>query len=153
MQKERYLSGRKKHNRRCANEIKRQLECPYAKCTKAYASEGSLNLHIKIKHNGGNKTDREKIAKSIVYAKANGIDINRDDLALKVNLPPGIIQQAAETLGIELSDENIGKLESEIQKKNEENRLKQKKEELMRAQKYPAATRATLEEYTVNSND
>lgn len=61
-----------------------------------------------------------------MYAKANGIDINRDDLALKVNLPPGIIQQAAETLGIELGQENIVKLEREIQKKNEENRLKQK---------------------------
>ena len=73
--RERYLSGRKKHNRRCANEIERVLECPYAKCSKSYASEGSLNLHIKIKHNGGNKTDREKIAKSIVYHKANGIEI------------------------------------------------------------------------------
>ena len=68
--RERYLSGRKKHHRRCANEIERALPCPYAKCNKSYASEGSLNLHIKIKHNGGNKTDREKIAKSIVYHKA-----------------------------------------------------------------------------------
>ena len=93
--RERYLSGRKKHNRRCANEIQRELVCPYAKCSKSYASEGSLNLHIKIKHNGGNKTDREKIAKSIVFAKANGIEIN-EDLTLSVNLPPGIIEKAAE---------------------------------------------------------
>lgn len=76
--RERYLSGRKKHNRRCANEIQRELDCPYAKCSKSYASEGSLNLHIKIKHNGGNKTDREKIAKSIVYAKANNMEISKD---------------------------------------------------------------------------
>lgn len=99
--RERYLSGRKKHNRRCANEIPRELACPYAMCSKSYASEGSLNLHIKIKHNGGNKTDREKIAKSIVYAKAKGIDISQE-LNLKVNLPPGIIQQAAEALNLEL---------------------------------------------------
>ena len=68
LQSERYSSGRKKHNRRCANDIERQYKCPYLKCEKFYGSEGSLNLHIKIKHNGGNKTDREKIAKSIVYA-------------------------------------------------------------------------------------
>lgn len=97
--RERYLSGRKKHNRRCANEIDRELACPYAKCSKSYASEGSLNLHMKIKHNGGNKTDREKIAKSIVYAKANGIEINQE-IAWQVNLPPGIIKQAAESLGV-----------------------------------------------------
>ena len=71
--RERYLSGRKKHNRRCSNEIQHVFECPYAKCSKSYGSEGSLNLHIKNKHNGGNKTDRDKIAKSIVIAQANGI--------------------------------------------------------------------------------
>ena len=76
--RERYSNGRKKHVRRTAKEIHRELECPYAKCTKSYASEGSLNLHIKIKHNGGNKTDREKIAKSIVYAKANGYEISEE---------------------------------------------------------------------------
>ena len=89
------MSGRKKHNRRCANEIHRELACPYAKCSKSYASEGSLNLHIKIKHNGGNKTDREKIAKSIVFAKANGFEIS-DEIALSVNLPPGSIEKAVE---------------------------------------------------------
>jgi hypothetical protein len=48
--------------RRCAVEIDRSFKCPYASCDKFYGSEGSLNLHIKIKHNGGNKTEREKIA-------------------------------------------------------------------------------------------
>ena len=42
--------------------LKLFLQCPYADCGKYYGSEGSLNLHIKIKHNGGNKTEREKIA-------------------------------------------------------------------------------------------
>lgn len=86
--RERYVSGRKKHHRRCANEIQRQLECPYPNCLKVYGSEGSLNLHIKIKHNGGNKTDREAIAKSIVIAKVNGLTLS-DEFAMKVNLPPG----------------------------------------------------------------
>ena len=27
-----------------------------------YGSDVSLNLHIKLKHNGGNKTEREKVA-------------------------------------------------------------------------------------------
>lgn len=91
-QSERYSSGRKKHNRRCANDIERQFKCPYSKCEKYYGSEGSLNLHIKIKHNGGNKTDREKIAKSIVFAKANGLSLPDN---MELNLPPGSVEKAA----------------------------------------------------------
>ena len=91
-QSERYSSGRKKHNRRCANDIERKFKCPYLKCEKFYGSEGSLNLHIKIKHNGGNKTDREKIAKSIVFARAHGMNLPEN---LEVNLPPGSVQKAA----------------------------------------------------------
>jgi hypothetical protein len=64
-------------------------------CSKIYGSEGSLNLHIKLKHNGGNKTDREKIAKSLVYAKATGINLPTE-LTTQLNLPPGIIYTAAE---------------------------------------------------------
>lgn len=37
-------------------------QCPYENCNKLYGSEVSLNLHIKLKHKGGNKTDREKLA-------------------------------------------------------------------------------------------
>ena len=65
-------SNRKKHNRRTAKEINRQYICPYKNCQKVYGSEGSLNLHIKIKHNGGNKTDREKLAKTIIMAHMKG---------------------------------------------------------------------------------
>lgn len=60
---ERYQSGRKKHLRRCANEIEKSFPCPYDNCGKYYGSEGSLNLHMKLKHNAGSKTDREKAAK------------------------------------------------------------------------------------------
>ena len=45
--------------------------CPYEGCTKFFGSEGSQNLHIKIKHNGGSKTDREKLAKTLIHAYAN----------------------------------------------------------------------------------
>ena len=38
------------------------FKCPYDNCNKNYASDVSLNLHIKLKHNGGNKTEREKLA-------------------------------------------------------------------------------------------
>ena len=65
-------SKRKKHFRRTAKEINRSFVCPYDFCQKIYGSEGSLNLHIKIKHNGGNKTDREKLAKTLVTAHLTG---------------------------------------------------------------------------------
>ena len=70
-----------------------------------------MNLHIKIKHNGGNKTDREKIAKSIVYAKANGICLPE---SMELNLPPGSVEKAASQVGIKLDDESIKKLEQDL---------------------------------------
>ncbi len=41
------------------------FKCPYSNCDKFYGSEVSLNLHMKLKHNGGNKTDRERLAVNI----------------------------------------------------------------------------------------
>ena len=55
----------RKKNRRLAAEIEKSYLCPYDKCNRIYGSDVSLNLHIKLKHNGGNKTDREKLAVSI----------------------------------------------------------------------------------------
>ncbi len=52
----------KKKNRRTALEIEKNHICPYTECSKLYGSEVSLNLHIKLKHNGGNKTERERLA-------------------------------------------------------------------------------------------
>jgi hypothetical protein len=64
--------------RRTAAEIEREFICPYPECGKLYGSEGSLNLHIKIKHNGGNKTEREKMAVStqifIIVCVEIGVD-------------------------------------------------------------------------------
>lgn len=63
-----------------------------------------MNLHIKIKHNGGNKTDREKIAKSLVFAKANGMLLPDN---LEVNLPPGSVEKAASQVGIILDNDSL----------------------------------------------
>lgn len=81
----------KKKNRRTANQIVKTYQCPYEKCSKTYGSEISLNLHIKIKHQGGNKSDREKIANVLISAKITGKKI--DDIAdIQVKLPPNYIK-------------------------------------------------------------
>lgn len=129
LQSERYSSGRKKHNRRCANNIERKFTCPYTKCDKYYGSEGSLNLHIKIKHNGGNKTDREKIAKSIVFAKANGMSLPE---VLEVNLPPGSVERAASLVGVQLDPESLLRIELDIHARNEKIAKKMKELEMSR---------------------
>lgn len=72
--------------------LERDQTCPYEGCDKKYASEGSLNLHIKQKHNGGNKTDREKLAKNLIICQAKGIIIPEK---LEINLPPGIVRDKA----------------------------------------------------------
>jgi len=62
--------------------------CPYEGCNKLYGSDVSLNLHIKLKHNGGNKTEREKLARSIFLAKINGEKVPE----VTLNLPPGYLE-------------------------------------------------------------
>lgn len=42
---------------------------------KLYGSDVSLNLHIKIKHNGGNKTEREKLAVILIFFNFAKIEI------------------------------------------------------------------------------
>ena len=84
--------GRKIVTRKTMAELKRDDCCPYPSCGKIYASEGSLNLHIKRKHNGGNKTDREKMAKYLLQCQIKGLPII---YPLKINLPPGIVEKVA----------------------------------------------------------
>jgi hypothetical protein len=96
-QTERYYSGRKKHNRRCAYEIPKSFICPFDNCFKLYGSEGSLNLHMKIKHNAGSKTEREKVAKQMAYAISKGSQVL---IPTKIALPPGIIEKTAIQLGL-----------------------------------------------------
>lgn len=49
-QGEKLEDDRKKRFRRTANEIERHYRCPVETCQRSYGSEGSLNQHIKIKH-------------------------------------------------------------------------------------------------------
>jgi hypothetical protein len=53
--------------------------CPYDKCRRIYGSDVSLNLHIKLKHNGGNKTDREKLAVTHHLSRRRYVWLRRTD--------------------------------------------------------------------------
>lgn len=112
-------------------ELERDQECPYEGCDKTYATEGAVNLHIKLKHNGGNKTDREKLAKSLVYCKAKGIVIPDQ---LEVNLPPGLVKRAAEQIkqisNIQIQDTDLTHLEKKLQVQNLANEKMMKDMEL-----------------------
>jgi hypothetical protein len=56
-----------------AVEIVKDYTCPYDNCYKIYGSDVSLNLHIKIKHGGGNKSDRDKLAVRIILCLASNM--------------------------------------------------------------------------------
>ena len=79
--------------------MERELVCPYRNCGKTYASECSLNLHIKVKHNGGNKGAREALALRILKAHVKG-DLSKIVNSIALNLPPGEIQKQADKLGL-----------------------------------------------------
>ena len=91
---------RKKHLRRTAQEIDRTYVCPYEGCGKFFGSEGSQNLHIKIKHNGGSKTDRERLAKILVHAYASQTMTNEIIDSVDINLPPGVLTKMAQKEGM-----------------------------------------------------
>lgn len=148
---ERDQNGRKIHKRKTMAELERDYACPYESCGKTYASEGSLNLHIKRKHNGGNKTDREKIAKSLLYYKAKGYRVAEQ---LDLNLPPGIIKKVAEqvesTNNLTVTEDVIKTLEDRIhvqnrldQQRQREQQLQKAEEESKRAQLMVAARQCT----------
>jgi len=75
-----------------------------------YGSEGSQNLHIKIDHNGGTKTRREKLAFTLVEAFAAVADgkiidehteIPQEVIdTIDLNLPPGILTRTAQKSGL-----------------------------------------------------
>ena len=66
-----------------------------------------MNLHIKRKHNGGNKTEREKLAKSLLICQTKGINPSEN---IDVNLPPGFIKNVAE----KIEEENNLKVNKDI---------------------------------------
>jgi len=94
-----YPSGRKRHLRRCNNEIAKVHECPYFGCDKTYGSEGSLNLHMKIKHKAGSKTWREKFARDLILTIRETRGIAEDSMHKMQYLPPGLIQACAQEIG------------------------------------------------------
>lgn len=62
---------------------------------------------MKIKHNAGSKTEREKLAKSIVWAvNKGGCMADLQNIQTNINLPPGSIEKAAESLGVQYSQQN-----------------------------------------------
>ena len=46
----------------------------FKNCERVYASIVALNLHIKLKHHGGNKTQREKLAVKMKLLLSNYSD-------------------------------------------------------------------------------
>jgi hypothetical protein len=58
---------------------------------------------MKLKHNAGSKTEREKLAKTLALSYQNGgADAVPPIEQLEINLPPGIIEKAAKSLGVQL---------------------------------------------------
>jgi len=131
----RYRNGRKIHERKTNSELEKNEVCPYDGCDKTYACEGSLNLHIKTKHNGGNKTDRERLAKALVIRKTKGYVIPDK---LDVNLPPCIVQKAAEQIqqlnNIKIDHNDLKFLEKKLQEHNRINEERMKREALKKAE-------------------
>lgn len=73
---------RKKHIRRSGNDIDKSFNCPYFDCDKQFGSDGSLNLHIKIKHNGGTKTERDEMATLLITTYIKSI---KDGTKFEIN--------------------------------------------------------------------
>ena len=57
-------------------------------------------MHIKIKHNGGSKTDREKLARTLVQAYATNAISDEIIDSVDLNLPPGVITKIAQKAGL-----------------------------------------------------
>jgi hypothetical protein len=59
---------------------------------------------MKLKHNAGSKTDREKLAKTLALSYQTGGNNGSNAIPtiekLEINLPPGIIEKAAKSLGV-----------------------------------------------------
>lgn len=95
---ERYKHGlkiRKVTKRKRNIELDKRYNCPYAECERQYNTDCALSNHIMLKHNGGNKTDREKLANALIHRSLNGFTLPE---VLKWNLAPGIITKVAQQM-------------------------------------------------------
>lgn len=66
---------RRQSKRRNEGELDKCFKCPYEQCTKQYASDLALNLHMKNKHRGGTKKDRDRVAVPISLSLENDLKI------------------------------------------------------------------------------
>lgn len=71
--------------------IDKIFQCPFERCSRNYGSDVSLNLHMKLKHNSGTKTERENLAKEICLAEEKGARIK-----ITLNFPPGYLEEFRE---------------------------------------------------------
>ena len=118
--------------RKTTAELDRDFVCPFEPCTKAYASEGALNLHIKTKHNGGNKSERERLAQDLVICHAKGLKIPE---TLSINLPVGIVKEKAEIIRkCNNIDIDVSDLEGKLKENNKVQETLIKKQDLLKAE-------------------
>lgn len=78
--------------RRTADKIEKKCVCPFMECQKLYGTDVSLNLHMKIKHGCGTKSERESLAKEICLAEERG-----EEVKVFLNFPPGYLEDFRKT--------------------------------------------------------
>jgi hypothetical protein len=66
--------------------IEKSYICPFDTCDKNYGSDVSLNLHMKLKHNSGTKTERESLAREVCLAEEQNRKIE-----ISLTFPPGYL--------------------------------------------------------------
>lgn len=68
---------------------------------------------MKLKHNGGNKTDREKLAKALVMSFVHSKALP----AIDINLPFNVIEEESNKLNLNLTKEKLKELHKMAEKK------------------------------------
>ncbi|EGR29797.1 zinc C2H2 type family protein, putative [Ichthyophthirius multifiliis] len=112
-----FSDDRQKRIRRPAALIKRQFTCPIQKCQKSYGTEGSLQQHIKLKHQeinlkylqlksssvelDDNKNDSSQIQENIINTR------NKNAKASEQNYESSIDNQNSDFLQENYSDNQI----------------------------------------------
>ena len=82
--------------------MQKSFACPYDGCHKSFGSEASQNLHIKIKHNGGLKSERVALCQELIEAYAAAttkLEPNDHNVVIDqaiydkvtITLPPGML--------------------------------------------------------------
>ena len=70
MKKDHTLNTKKRNIvRRNDEKLTKLFRCCYFPCKKEYASVLALNLHVKKKHNGGTKKQRDELAVKLILCR------------------------------------------------------------------------------------